>query len=186
MMVRGGGDPRQAWLARRLREWACRLGALPPMRMTASWFGSAWNPPNTSVWRDVPRLMASSPRIIYCPIHSSISHTHRSETASRPPTAVDGQAQGPPSSGLRNPPSSGLRKRTAAACRKHRGSHPACRRRHHQELVQVGTQGPPARRAAGLVAVAAQRAGSLLCTTWTSRIVRALDQRVDGRNTIDT
>ena len=52
MMVRGGGDPRQAWLARRLREWACRLGALPPMRMTASWFGSVWNPPNTSVWRD--------------------------------------------------------------------------------------------------------------------------------------
>jgi hypothetical protein len=40
--VRGGGDPRQAWLARRLREWACRLGALPPMRMTASWFGSGW------------------------------------------------------------------------------------------------------------------------------------------------
>jgi hypothetical protein len=35
--IRGGGDPRQAWLARRLREWACRLGALPPMRMTASW-----------------------------------------------------------------------------------------------------------------------------------------------------
>ena len=34
------------------------------MRMTASWFGSAWNPPNTRVWRDVPRLMASSPRII--------------------------------------------------------------------------------------------------------------------------
>ncbi len=35
-----GGDPRQAWLARRPREWACRLGALSPMRMTASWFGS--------------------------------------------------------------------------------------------------------------------------------------------------
>jgi len=34
------------------------------MRMTASWFGSAWDPPNTSVWRDVPRPMASSPRII--------------------------------------------------------------------------------------------------------------------------
>jgi hypothetical protein len=63
-MVRGGGDPRQAWLARRPREWACRLGALPPMRMTASWFGPVWNPPNTRVWRDVPRLMASSPRII--------------------------------------------------------------------------------------------------------------------------
>ena len=101
MMVRGGGDPRQAWLVRRLREWARRLGALPPMRMTASWFGYAWNPPNTSVWRDVPRLMASSPRIIYCPIHSPISHTHRPETASRPPTAVDGQTQGPPSSRLR-------------------------------------------------------------------------------------
>jgi hypothetical protein len=53
--IRGGGDPRQAWLARRLREWACRLGALPPMRMTASWSGSARNPPNTSVWRDRAR-----------------------------------------------------------------------------------------------------------------------------------
>ncbi len=55
MTIRGGGDPRQAWLARRLREWACRLGALPLMRMTASWFGFTSNPPNTSVWRDVPR-----------------------------------------------------------------------------------------------------------------------------------
>src|SRR5215813_6078298 len=51
MTVRGGGDPRQAWLARRLREWARRLGASPPMRMTASWSGSASDPPNTSVWR---------------------------------------------------------------------------------------------------------------------------------------
>src|SRR5437667_12688072 len=34
------------------------------MRMTASWSGSASDPPNTSVWRDVPRPMASSPRII--------------------------------------------------------------------------------------------------------------------------
>src|SRR5712691_9267099 len=63
MTVRGGGDPRQAWLARRLREWARRLGATPLMRMTASWFGSASDPPNTSVWREVPRPMASSPRI---------------------------------------------------------------------------------------------------------------------------
>ena len=63
MTVRGGGDPRQAWLARRLREWARRLGALPPMRMTASWSGSASDPPNTSAWRDVPRPIASSPRI---------------------------------------------------------------------------------------------------------------------------
>jgi len=64
MTVRGGGDPRQAWLARRLREWARRLGASPLMRMTASWSGSASDPPNTSVWRDVPRPMACSPRII--------------------------------------------------------------------------------------------------------------------------
>jgi hypothetical protein len=99
MMVRGGGDPRQAWLARRLREWACRLGALPPMRMTASWFGSAWNPPNTSVWRDVPRLMASSPRIIYCPIHSPNQPYSPPRDRRRPLTA--NPAQGPPSSGLR-------------------------------------------------------------------------------------
>jgi len=66
LTIRGGGDPRQAWLARRLREWACRLGALPPMRMTASWSGSARNPPNTSVWRDRSRPwrapLGSSPR----------------------------------------------------------------------------------------------------------------------------
>ena len=53
-----------AWLARRLREWARRLGATPLMRMTGSWFGSTSDPPNTSVWREVPRPMASSPRII--------------------------------------------------------------------------------------------------------------------------
>jgi len=151
MMVRGGGDPRQAWLVRRLREWACRLGALPPMRMTASWFGYAWNPPNTSVWRDVPRLMASSPRIIYCSIHSPISHTRRPETAWRPPRRLTAKP--------RARPLVSSAKSSAAACRKRRGSHPACRRRHHQELVQVGTQGPPARRAARLVAVAPQRAG---------------------------
>jgi hypothetical protein len=34
------------------------------MRMTASWFWIRIDPPNTRVWRDVPRLMASSPRII--------------------------------------------------------------------------------------------------------------------------
>src|SRR5678815_3168734 len=37
MTIRGGGDPRQAWLRRRPREWACRPGAAPPMRITASW-----------------------------------------------------------------------------------------------------------------------------------------------------
>ncbi len=71
--VRGGGDPRQAWLARRLREWARRLGASPPMRMTASWSGSASDPPNTSVWRDVPRPMASSPRITTQTLHATPS-----------------------------------------------------------------------------------------------------------------
>src|SRR5262249_19065813 len=29
MTIRGGGDPRQAWLRRRPREWACRPGAAP-------------------------------------------------------------------------------------------------------------------------------------------------------------
>src|SRR3954452_17667536 len=37
MTIRGGGDPSQAWLQRRPREWACRPGAAPPMRITASW-----------------------------------------------------------------------------------------------------------------------------------------------------
>src|SRR5207248_9342148 len=59
-----GADTTLPIRSQALREWACRLGALPPMRMTASWFGSAWNPPNTSVWRDILRPMASSPRII--------------------------------------------------------------------------------------------------------------------------
>src|SRR3954454_2428234 len=37
MTIRGGGDPSQAWLQRRPREWACRPRAAPPMRITASW-----------------------------------------------------------------------------------------------------------------------------------------------------
>jgi hypothetical protein len=67
LTIRGGGDPRQAWLARRLREWACRLGALPPMRMTASWSGSVSDPPNTSVWRERSRSWRA-------PLGSSAGH----------------------------------------------------------------------------------------------------------------
>src|SRR5262249_34414675 len=45
--------------------WACRLGASPPMRMTASWLRSSWID-RMFVARS-PRSMASSPRIIlYC------------------------------------------------------------------------------------------------------------------------
>ena len=176
MMVRGGGDPRQAWLARRLREWACRLGALPPMRMTASWFGSAWYPPNTSVWRDVPRLMASSPRIIYCPIHSPISHIHRPGTASRPPTAVDGQAQGPPSSGLRKAVQRRAGSAGIASSVSTQTSPGAC------PGGCTGTSPAPRRQTRGGRCAAR---GSLLCTTWTSHIVRALSA-CGGGNTLDS
>ena len=42
MTIRGGGDPPlNPWLPSRCEEWARRLGALPPMRMTASWFRSS-------------------------------------------------------------------------------------------------------------------------------------------------
>ena len=42
MTIRGGGDPAlNPWLPSRCEEWARRPGALPPMRMTASWFRSA-------------------------------------------------------------------------------------------------------------------------------------------------
>ena len=36
---RGGGVPGKRWLSCRCAEWARRLGASPPMRMTASWSG---------------------------------------------------------------------------------------------------------------------------------------------------
>jgi hypothetical protein len=74
LTIRGGGDPRQAWLARRLREWACRLGALPLMRMTASWSGSASDPPNTSVWRDRSRPWRA-------PLGSSARHLQADQTS---------------------------------------------------------------------------------------------------------
>jgi len=51
MTIRGGGDPRQAWLSRRLREWARRPrpGTSPSMRMAASWSGLLQTPEYKSV-----------------------------------------------------------------------------------------------------------------------------------------
>ena len=92
MTIRGGGDPRQAWLARRLREWACRLGALPPMRMTASWSGSASDPPNTSVWRDRSRQwrapLGSSPSPL--PAGSDAGASRKARLPVHPPSACSG------------------------------------------------------------------------------------------------
>ena len=62
--VRGGGDPRQAWFARRLREWACRPRSSAADAHDCIMVWIRMDPPNTRVWRDLPRLMASSPRII--------------------------------------------------------------------------------------------------------------------------
>jgi hypothetical protein len=92
MTIRGGGDPSQAWLARRLREWACRLGALPPMRMTASWFGSASDPPNTSVWCDRSHPwrapLGSSPG--HLPARSDTARSRKARLAVHPPSACSG------------------------------------------------------------------------------------------------
>jgi hypothetical protein len=92
MTIRGGGDPRPAWLARRLREWACRLRALPPMRMTASWSGSARNPPNTGVWRDRSRPgrapLGSSPG--HLPAGSDAAASRKARLAVHPPSACSG------------------------------------------------------------------------------------------------
>ena len=49
MTIRGGGDPNQAWLSRRLREWARRPGTSPSMRMAASWSGLSQTPEYKSV-----------------------------------------------------------------------------------------------------------------------------------------
>jgi hypothetical protein len=42
LTIRGGGNRQRTWHRCRRREWARRPGALPPMRMTASWSGSKW------------------------------------------------------------------------------------------------------------------------------------------------
>ncbi len=44
MLIRGGGDPSYALASKPSGEWACRLGASPPKRMSASWFGSCEDP----------------------------------------------------------------------------------------------------------------------------------------------
>src|SRR5580700_10364206 len=40
MPGKGMGPRRPPWLSSREKEWVRRLGASPPMRMSASWFGS--------------------------------------------------------------------------------------------------------------------------------------------------
>jgi len=64
MTIRGGGDPRQAWLPRRLREWARRPGTSPSMRMAASWTGLLQTPEYKSVDAMFRVPLAGSPRII--------------------------------------------------------------------------------------------------------------------------
>jgi hypothetical protein len=48
------------WLSCREKEWVRRLGASPPMRMSASWFGSSTQP-DTRSWRDYPRPESGLP-----------------------------------------------------------------------------------------------------------------------------
>ena len=64
MTIRGGGDPSQAWLPRRLREWARRPGTPPSMRMAASWSGLLPTPEYKTVGAIFCTQMAGSPRII--------------------------------------------------------------------------------------------------------------------------
>ena len=54
MTIRGGGDPAlNPWLRSRCEEWARCLGALPPMRMTASLVPVRTHRPNTRLRRDL-------------------------------------------------------------------------------------------------------------------------------------
>ena len=46
----------RTWSLNRSLEWARRLGASPPKRMTASWSGSRVGPPNTRLRRDLRAL----------------------------------------------------------------------------------------------------------------------------------
>jgi len=55
MTIRGGGDPNTAMASMPLGEWARRLGALPPKRMTASWSGSHADP---TEYKDVAQCFA--------------------------------------------------------------------------------------------------------------------------------
>src|SRR5215472_1420848 len=63
-MIRGGGDPRQAWLPRRPQRMGPPPGTSPPMRMAASWSGSTSDPRIQECRRDVQRPLARSPRFI--------------------------------------------------------------------------------------------------------------------------
>src|ERR1700674_1280077 len=63
MTVRGDGVPLSPMAAMPALEWVHRLGASPPMRMRASWFGSL-RPTGYKVAARVPRApTASSPRM---------------------------------------------------------------------------------------------------------------------------
>jgi hypothetical protein len=85
------------------REWACRPGATPPMRITAAWSRSRIGTYRIQVCkRDVPRARASSPRIIVGNVtvtidnreapHVQTSYRHPSDEPSRAPSAAPRQA----------------------------------------------------------------------------------------------
>ena len=65
LTIRGGGNRLLTWHEMPTERMGPPPGALPPMRMTASWSGSKADRPHTSLWReqrDAPH--GSTPRII--------------------------------------------------------------------------------------------------------------------------
>jgi hypothetical protein len=63
MTIRGGGNPTYCLVAIPYREWARRLGASPPKRMTASWSGP-WGPTEYKVAARSLARRAGSPRFV--------------------------------------------------------------------------------------------------------------------------
>src|SRR6478736_2879145 len=64
MTIRGGGNPNTAMAAMPLGERTRRLGALPVEAYHCFMVGVLWTQPITSVWRELLRTQAGSPRII--------------------------------------------------------------------------------------------------------------------------
>src|SRR6516164_9738469 len=64
LTIRGGVDPQHDVADMPTERMGPPPGALPPMRMTASWLGPEVDLPNTSLPRQKMRPMASSPRIL--------------------------------------------------------------------------------------------------------------------------
>src|SRR4029077_17222694 len=64
MTIRGGGNPNTAMAGMPLGDWARRLGALPVEAYHCFMVGVLWTQPITSVWRELLRTQAGSPRII--------------------------------------------------------------------------------------------------------------------------